>query len=165
VDVVLGPGFGEAEEIRAIAANDRILVHDAVPSLAEMMRRADLAIAAAGRTAYELAATGTPAILIPSQRLEAPVARAFERLGACVAMPDADPAVMADYLEAALRSLSADVARRTRMSRMGQAAVDAGGGARVAAALVEILNRRHIAPTPVDAVGDSENGPARAAGL
>lgn len=165
VDVVLGPGFGSAEEIRAIAGtNGRIVVHGTVPSLAEVMRRADLAIAAAGRTAYELAATGTPAILIPSQPLEVPVARAFERLGSCLAMPDATPDGMADYLEAALRSLSADIARRRRMSRMGRAAVDGRGGARVAAALVELLHGRRDAPAAVDAVGDSENAPGRAAG-
>ena len=141
-DVVLGPGFAGAEEIRAIAAtaDAQTIVHEAVPSLAEMMRRADLAIAAGGRTAYELAATGTPAILISSHRLEAPVVRAFERLGTCLAMPDADPAGMAAYLQAAMNSLSADVARRTRMSRMGQAAVDGHGRDRVATALAEILD-------------------------
>jgi spore coat polysaccharide biosynthesis predicted glycosyltransferase SpsG len=146
-DIVLGPGFVGAEEIRAIAATAgaQIIVHEAVPSLAEMMRRADLAIAAGGRTAYELAATGTPAILIASHPAEAPVVRAFERLGTCLAMPDADadadPGAMAAYLQAALRSLSADVERRARMSRMGQAAVDGRGRDRVAAALAELLDK------------------------
>ena len=153
-DVVLGPGFVGAGEIRAIAAtaDAQTMVHEAVPSLAEMMRRADLAIAAGGRTAYELAATGTPAILIASHPAEAPVVRAFERLGTCLAMPDADPAAdpgaMAAYLQAALSSLSADVARRTRMSRMGQAAVDGRGRDRVAAALAELLNRRPTGNAP-----------------
>lgn len=144
-DIVLGPGFVGAEEIRAFAAtaDAQTIVHEAVPSLAEMMRRADLAIAAGGRTAYELAATGTPAILIASHPTEAPVVRAFERLGTCLAMPDADadPAAMAAYLQAAMNSLSADVKRRTRMSRMGQAAVDGRGCDRVATALAELLDR------------------------
>lgn len=167
-DIVLGPGFVGAEEIRAIAAtaDAQTMVHEAVPSLAEMMRRADLAIAAGGRTAYELAATGTPAILVSSHPAEAPVVRAFERLGTCLAMPDADadtdPGAMAAYLQTAMNSLSADVARRTRMSRMGQAAVDGRGCDRVATALAELLNRRD-ANRLGDAVRGIGNEPGRAA--
>ncbi|MER3409042.1 MAG: undecaprenyldiphospho-muramoylpentapeptide beta-N-acetylglucosaminyltransferase [Thermoleophilia bacterium] len=77
---------------------------------------ADLALARAGGSVYELAACGTPAILVPYPHAtgdhQLKNARYFERAGAAVVVPEAEiervPALVRDLLAdgAALRSMS-----------------------------------------------------------
>lgn len=63
-DFILGPGYDESRS----AINDRpaesIFVHRTVKRVSALMRGADLAITSQGRTVYELAALGVPAIVI-----------------------------------------------------------------------------------------------------
>lgn len=132
LDVVLGSGFGEARaaDLAATAA-PQVRIRQHVDNLCAMMLQADLAIAAAGRTSYELVATGTPAILIPSIGHECPVAAALAKAGAAVDLGpwQADTSVR---LLAAVRRLIADRHAREAMTQAALATIDDQGRRRVA---------------------------------
>jgi spore coat polysaccharide biosynthesis predicted glycosyltransferase SpsG len=105
-------------------------------SLREPLDRADVVITAAGQTALEAAATGTPAIvsvIVENQRRNAATLVAA---GTAVAL---EPDTPAGTLDGLLDQLG-DSAVRTPMSGAGQAAVDGRGAFRVAAAVAELAS-------------------------
>lgn len=66
ITVVVGPNFSNASEVRAAAfqVHHEIFLKENVNNMKELMLECDLAITAGGTTLYELAATGTPAVVI-----------------------------------------------------------------------------------------------------
>ncbi len=131
ISLILGPAFKGEKEINAIIekSKNRFMVHRNVRSMAEMMLRADVAISAGGRTVYELAATGTPAIVAPSAPHEMAFMDALMRLRAnfCVLASIERPDDIVHNL-----ALLQDRDRRTVMSRHGQKLIDGKGYKRVA---------------------------------
>lgn len=128
--VVLGPGFAGRDEVEAAAGRTTQVVQG-IPDMATAMREADFVIAAAGRTAYELAATGTPAILIPSIAHEELTAAGFAAAGSAVDLgPWNDES--ASRLAQSVTALAADPSRREAMRQAGLATVDGGGRRRIA---------------------------------
>ena len=93
----------------------------------DALAAADLAVSRAGGTVWELAAAGTPAILVPYPHATADHqtlnARHFERGGGAVVVPDAE----VDRIPALVAELLADSARLTSMreSMLGLARPDA----------------------------------------
>ena len=85
------------------------------------VRRADVALSAAGVTAYELACAGVPTGLVPLAPNQERVARAFAERGLAVAGDH--PASLAGAL--------ADAPRRAAIAHTGPAAVDGYGAFRV----------------------------------
>ena len=81
----------------------------------DALAAADLAVSRAGGTVWELAAAGTPAILVPYPYATADHqtlnARHFERGGGAVVLPDAE----VDRVPALVAELLADPARLTSM--------------------------------------------------
>jgi UDP-2,4-diacetamido-2,4,6-trideoxy-beta-L-altropyranose hydrolase len=113
--------------------HDVQMLHD-VADMAEQMQWADLAVAAAGQTIFELAATGCPALCLQVADNQRFTGELFARLGSALVrdarqVPDGE-------LSALLEGLTIHAAQRATMSRSGQAAVDGRGAARVAAALL-----------------------------
>lgn len=133
VHIVAGPGFGTLAELEARAreAGPRVHVHHNPPDLAALMRRADAAVAAAGRTPFELARLGVPALLIPSIEHEREVASAFARRGCALAVERWNPVTV----RPCLKRLLGDAALRQRLSRAGPTVVDGQGRTRLAALL------------------------------
>ncbi len=70
VIVVLGPAYSHREELERTlatlppAVRDRIETYNTVSNMAELISQADVAVTSNGRTVYELAAMGVPAITI-----------------------------------------------------------------------------------------------------
>lgn len=104
----------------------------------ELLHAADVAVSRAGGTVWELAAAGTPSILVPyphatgdHQTLNA---RHFERGGGAIVVPDAE----IDRVPGLVEELIADPERLARMSvaMKAMARVDAAG--RIADALIEM---------------------------
>ena len=85
IHVVIGPNYAPEfrNEIREIihSFSHNITVIESPPSLAESMTWCDLAISASGLTKYELALTGTPAILISIDREHAEINNIFDKAG------------------------------------------------------------------------------------
>lgn len=130
VDVVVGPLFSGALP----TACDRVRIHRAPADIAALMRTADLAVTAAGQTAFELAACGVPAVALrtaDNQRAN---------LAALGAVPTLVPVEDVDRVGDAVAALASDRDLRRRMSASGQALLDGHGATRVADALTELLS-------------------------
>jgi UDP-2,4-diacetamido-2,4,6-trideoxy-beta-L-altropyranose hydrolase len=151
VDVVVGPANAHAERLRAAAARSphTTRVHERPAHLPQLMAEADLALAAGGGTAWELAALGVPTLLLVLADNQRGVAAALARAGAAVDLgwhADASP----DRLAQAVQDLIPDAARRAQMSAAGRALVDGDGAQRVVDALRRASVRLRPA-TPDDA--------------
>ena len=82
INIVIGPGYGDTQSIQELiysSQNKMHLIRDQ-HNLCPFILKADIVISAAGRTAYEIAATGTPAILIPTINHEKKTALALRDL-------------------------------------------------------------------------------------
>ncbi len=134
-DVVAGPANMDADAIAEAISRYRgdAVLHRDAPSLSALMRRADLALAAGGRTAYELAALGVPAVLVASHPNEKPIVEALAAEGAARAAPG--PIDALDHLA----DMAADAAARREMKETAAALVDGGGRRRVATAIRELI--------------------------
>ncbi|MCU4974985.1 UDP-2,4-diacetamido-2,4,6-trideoxy-beta-L-altropyranose hydrolase [Halobacteria archaeon AArc-m2/3/4] len=88
VDVIIGPGYNNKNEIRRAANNHncRWNVHQTPNNLSELMFKADFAVTALGTTTYELIATNTPVIGLVEADNQLPIARALskQRLGTVI---------------------------------------------------------------------------------
>ena len=105
---------------------------DGAGDVAARMASADLAVAASGSSAYELCASGTPAVLVSLAANQEPVAAALAAAGAAVDLGPIE-AVSTEALSTAVVELAADVAGRNRMAAIGRGLVDADGTRRVIA--------------------------------
>lgn len=135
IRVLVGPANPFAGQLREMSSrHPSIEIVENSPNVAEEMRRADLAIAAAGTSAWELAVTGLPSVLIPVADNQLPTAAALDARGAAVS---AGPAETLDVgaLQRAVDELIDRPDRRQYLSRAASALVDGDGVVRVAEAL------------------------------
>src|SRR5205823_437709 len=99
---------------------------------------ADLALCRAGGSVYELAAAGTPAVLVPYPHAtadhQAKNARYFEQAGAAVVVPDSEIA----GIPALVRELLADPARLAGMSEQMRAAARPDAADQIAEELIAL---------------------------
>ena len=148
IEVVLGPLFGAAGTLEAIAQAHpgRVRLHRALPDLAPLMREADLAVSAGGQTTFELAAAGVPAVALELADNQRVLLAGFARAGTLLAIGKAAAPDMGTRLAEAAGHLCMDPALRRRMSEAGPALVDGRGAERVATALVEVVSRRYSGP-------------------
>jgi len=102
------------------------------------MLEADVVVGSGGMSVYEIAALGTPGIVLGQNLREEQRMRAFARHGT-VEYLGLGTEVGEDALASAVRSLLDDVGRRREMSRRGRALVDGLGASRAAEV---ILDRR-----------------------
>ncbi|HEX6724182.1 MAG TPA: glycosyltransferase [Gaiella sp.] len=94
--------------VQSRIARDDYVVMEATDDFGELLRCVDLAVSRAGGTVWELAAAGTPAILVPYPYATADHqtlnARHFERGGGAIIVPDAEvgrvPALVDELLAA-----------------------------------------------------------------
>ena len=95
------------------------------------MLGADVAIAGAGVTLYELAATGTPAIIVQMADNQGPNAAGFAGAGAALLAGAAGSADLGAGIEAALRRLAGSPTDRAALAERARGLVDGAGAARV----------------------------------
>lgn len=138
--LILGPDFGHDDPLRGAPAADRnqIQVLEDVSNMAEQMAWADVAICSGGRTVYELAAMGTPAIVIAQNEREASRMEELDRRG-IVRFVGEGLAFEAETVVDELLALADDFSGRVVMSRKGQEFVDGKGVRRVIDLLHDIL--------------------------
>ena len=141
VRVVLGPGFSPEYCARLIEmgqySGHTFEWIEAPNSLASHMCWSDLTMATSGLTKYELAAAGTPAILISPDDMHARANAPFAALGTAVDLGAAKQVTPAN-IATALRALLDNTEDRSAMSRAGRNTVDGRGAARIANALKEL---------------------------
>jgi UDP-N-acetylglucosamine--N-acetylmuramyl-(pentapeptide) pyrophosphoryl-undecaprenol N-acetylglucosamine transferase len=112
--VIHQAGARDFELVKSRVAREDYVVMEATDDFGELLRCVDLAVSRAGGTVWELAAAGTPAILVPYPYATADHqtlnARHFELGGGAIVVPDADVdrvPVLVDELLAAPERLAA----------------------------------------------------------
>jgi UDP-2,4-diacetamido-2,4,6-trideoxy-beta-L-altropyranose hydrolase len=133
--VVVGAANPRLVELREQAAGlQGVEVCADVRDMGSFMAWADLALAAAGSTTWELAYLGIPTLLVAVADNQRPVARAAAAAGCAADLGRWDDLTAAG-LAATLEQLAADSERRAAMSTAGRALVDGEGAARVVQAM------------------------------
>ncbi len=91
VDVVVGSSDPRREAVEDLARErESVSVHGMIPSLADLMARADLAVGASGATSWERLCLGVPAIVVTLADNQRPIAAELDRLGCVRWLGDAD---------------------------------------------------------------------------
>jgi len=132
IDVVVGP-FAEKAEL---PPGGNLVTHRVPPSMRDLMRGADLAVAAGGQTTYELAATGTPAVLVSVADNQVPQSRAWASAGVFLYAGDARDGDVPEKAAGLASRLAGDPVLRGETSRRGRELVDGRGADRVAEAIL-----------------------------
>lgn len=138
VRVVLGPAAAGIPEDVVNGFPHQLEVLGTQESLAPLMSWADLAVAAAGSTVWELAYLGLPSLLISVAPNQRPAAAQLQRAGFAVDLGKAGDSGLEERLTEALHELIGDAGRRSAMSSAGARVVDGLGAGRV----VERILRR-----------------------
>ncbi|HEY0107670.1 MAG TPA: NTP transferase domain-containing protein [Rhizomicrobium sp.] len=140
---VIGPGMADrgavARQIVSLHANFETI--EGADDLATEIASADLALAAFGVTAYELAAAGVPALYLGLTGDHAASASAFERAGMGISLGVAERIDAAAIARAVWKTLN-DPARLREMHAAGPMTIDGTGAARIAADLAQALLAR-----------------------
>jgi len=137
VDVVIGPAVYDQTNILKVI--DRIEVEISLlfnpTNISKLMQKADLAISAGGGTLYELAATGTPAIVLLQAENQIPVAHSMEKEGTITVLGFGNQ-VEQEKLVESIKELMNDSERRAKMSRRGKKLIDGLGAKRCVDAIL-----------------------------
>jgi spore coat polysaccharide biosynthesis protein SpsF len=141
VVAVAGPAFSYRREFEALGLARKVpLINEAGGHIADLMLEADVVVCSGGMSVYEVAALGTPGIVLGQNAREDKRMREFERHGT-VEYLGLGTEVDEPTLLAAVRSLLEDVERRRDMSGKGHALVDGLGAARAAGLVLESAER------------------------
>jgi spore coat polysaccharide biosynthesis predicted glycosyltransferase SpsG/CMP-N-acetylneuraminic acid synthetase len=131
---VAGPAFSyhrEFEELARTLPRRVPLINQAGGHIADLMLEADVVVGSGGMSVYEIAALGTPGIVLGQNAREEKRMLEFARHGTVTYLglgPEVDEATLLSAVEDLLR----DVERRREMSARGRALVDGLGAARAA---------------------------------
>jgi UDP-2,4-diacetamido-2,4,6-trideoxy-beta-L-altropyranose hydrolase len=132
ITVALSSQAPHLEEVRhKLHARMRLALDAEMPLL---MRDADLAIGAAGASAYERAVLGLPSIIVTLAGNQRGVAATFTAAGAALAAGDLD-AGLPDRVKTLAEHLIGNTPARGRMTEVAAALVDGRGAQRLLAAL------------------------------
>lgn len=147
VDLLLGSGF-------------RVDVLSGASDVAERMLAADIALAASGSTAYELACVGTPAVLMSVAENQDPVGRRLAEAGAAEYLGRVDELDASD-VAAAVDRLAGDATTRRALAGTGRRLIDGRGADRTVARLRSIeLQLDDAGPADVERYWDWANDAA-----
>jgi spore coat polysaccharide biosynthesis predicted glycosyltransferase SpsG/CMP-N-acetylneuraminic acid synthetase len=144
---VTGPAFAfhrELEEALSSAPGRVRVVRDASGHIAELMLEADVMVGSGGMSVYEIAALGTPGVILAQNAREDERMREFARLGT-VAYLGLGTDVAEGTLREAVSGLLRSPGDRRAMSARGRALVDGLGAVRAADAVLA-SHRERTAP-------------------
>jgi spore coat polysaccharide biosynthesis predicted glycosyltransferase SpsG/CMP-N-acetylneuraminic acid synthetase len=150
---VAGPAFAGRAELEALAQRlpRRLrIIQEAGGHIAELMLEADVMVGSGGMSVYEIAALGTPGIILGQNAREDRRMLEFARHGTVTYLglgTDVDDATLAG----AVAALLADASRRREMSARGRELVDGLGAARAAELVLD--RRRKQKEAAVEAEG------------
>jgi len=136
--IVLGPAFRYEDALLELLASSRhpFTIRENVSDMRTQMAQSDLALCAYGITAFELAASGVPAIYLCLTEDHAESASALADAGAGHLL-GLFKNVGDQQIAKAVAELLADVRRRAQMSVIAQKLIDGKGAARIAQVLAD----------------------------
>ena len=140
---VIGPGMADRERVarQVVQLRNNFETIEGAEDLAPEFARADVALCAFGVTAYELGASGVPALYLCGTEDHARSATAFEKAGMGLSLGLADDA-SDDFIARSVWKLLNDSTRRREMRAAGLMTIDGQGPARIAADLARELSVR-----------------------
>jgi spore coat polysaccharide biosynthesis predicted glycosyltransferase SpsG/CMP-N-acetylneuraminic acid synthetase len=147
VVAVAGPAFScrpAFDELQAALERRVPLINEAGGHIADLMLEADVVVCSGGMSVYEIAALGTPGIVLGQNMREDARMRAFAAHGT-IEYLGLGPDVEEETLFAATRALLEDFPRRRAMSEKGRALVDGLGATRAAEAVLRGGRRAALA--------------------
>jgi spore coat polysaccharide biosynthesis predicted glycosyltransferase SpsG len=126
--VHLGPAFKYLKIFAELyqSSTGRIAVKENVPELADLMITADMAIASAGNTMYELCYLGIPSLIVAQNGHQLEFATELDRVGAAKSL-GLVPSVDEDQILDAFVSLRNNYQLRDSLSRVGRKLIDGKG--------------------------------------
>ncbi len=144
---VAGPAFSHRERLQALLASlprKLAVVHAIGGHIADLMQDADAVVCSGGMSVYEIAALGTPGLVLAQNAREDQRMRDFARNGT-VEYLGLGTEVGEQRLRDAVQALLRDPARRRAMSERGRTLVDGLGATRTAELVLENERRRDAA--------------------
>lgn len=138
IDLVWGPLF-PVEIPRAVLEHPLIAVHRNPPEMALLMLSADLAVTGGGQTLFELAATGTPAVVLQIADNQAQNIAAFAAAGVISPAGRADSFDITSKTAELCRTLAKNIKTRQAMAEAGQSLIDGRGAERAAGKILRIF--------------------------
>ena len=142
LDVVLGAEAPSLAGLKRIARHDpRLCLHVDSPDMAQLAGQADLAVGAAGSSAWERSVLGLPSLMVVLADNQRAAARALaERETALVA--DAQDPAFDDQFDRLFARLMRDGELRARLSQASAEVCDGLGAPRVAEAFLKLIAGR-----------------------
>jgi UDP-2,4-diacetamido-2,4,6-trideoxy-beta-L-altropyranose hydrolase len=135
VDVVIGRSNPHADAVSKLCLElPRTELHRDVHNMAELLRRADLAIGAGGGMSWERCCLGLPTIAVDIAANQIDPLTKLAETGALIYLGSAQ-ALSEDEIKTSIRSLMHDPARTKRMGEIAGTLVDGNGCRRVHAAI------------------------------
>ena len=132
VDVVVGSSNPNKTEIKqAIADEPHFFYHEQVQNMAELMKRADLAVGAGGSTSWERCCMGLPTLVINIAENQQDISESLACVGAIVNLGDAEN-ITVEKIAQSITSYFENPVRLKKMSEIGMNLVDGMGAQRVA---------------------------------
>jgi spore coat polysaccharide biosynthesis predicted glycosyltransferase SpsG len=132
--ILIGPSNPRADELQAAYADSRLRFLRGSDDMPALMAWAELAVAAAGSTTYELCYLGVPSLLMVLADNQREVCEAAARHGAALSLGWHD-ALTVPELAARIEALRVDGSARQALSRTAQSVVDGHGAERILAAM------------------------------
>lgn len=128
ITIVLGAAFKGDQELRHFlkTAKNRFTVQRDVENFSEHLLQTDLAICAGGLTLYELAITGTPALIIPMNEHQVENAQGFQEKGS-VLDAGLHTKITDEEIKQKIIMLMKDWQKRKEMSTTGKKITDGRG--------------------------------------
>ncbi len=146
VTVVIGPAFENEKDILEAVSNDGKFTIRRTNDLPELMIENDLAVCGGGTTLYEIAATGTPAIIVC--QAENQIINARELDGKTLINLGMGSNADKNKIVSSVESLLGDYEARRKLCANGRKLVDCRGAERVRNIIVRELNSRKISLIP-----------------
>lgn len=130
--VILGPGFSQNDELKSLPDKNlsAFEFYRNVTNMGELMKWTDIAISSGGRTVYELAAMGTPSVVIAQNEGEVERMKLLQDYDA-IEFLGHGATVNFDALPAFIDELGTDYERRALLSKRGHNLVDGHGLQRI----------------------------------
>ena len=149
VKAVLGPAFSYQQELERLLPelHYQPLLLENVEHMAETLSEADIVFCAGGMTVYEIAALGTPGIVLCQNARERRRMETFLQFGSVVHLGLGTEVDEREIRDTA-RALLSDPVRRRAMSEAGRKLVDARGAQRAAEVVKNAVQRGPAAGGP-----------------
>lgn len=144
---VTGPAFSFRERLERLTGElprKLTVVHEIGGHIADLMQDADVVLCSGGMSVYEIAALGTPGIVLSQNAREDQRMRDFARNGTVLYL-GLGSETSEEELRGAVQALLSDTERRRAMSARGRALVDGLGASRTAELVLENERRREEA--------------------